>query len=98
MTRVPTDPLACQILQRLAAEQAPVSLPRLGKQLGHSASVLMRQLAVMGTASIAGQAGPGWVGLHLKDGRWVAQITPQGLEAAARLVGAPGASPTQELA
>lgn len=98
MTRIPTDPLACQILQMLAVEQAPVSLPRLGKQLGHSASVLMRQLAVMGTASIAGQAGPGWVGLHLEDGRWVAQITPQGLGAVALVTDAPGASPTQELA
>lgn len=82
----------------LAAEQAPVSLPRLGKQLGQSASVLMRQLAVMGTASIAGHAGPGWVDLRQEDGRWVARITPQGLEAVALVTDAPGASPTQELA
>ena len=98
MTHLPTDPLACEILQMLAAEQAPVSLPRLGKRLGQSASVLMRQLAVMGTASIAGQAGPGWVDLRQEDGRWVARITPQGLEAVALVTDAPGASPTQELA
>lgn len=82
----------------LAAEQAPVSLPRLGKQLGQSASVLMRQLAVMGTASIAGQAGPGWVDLHQEDGRWVARITPQGLDAAVLAADASGAPPSQELA
>ena len=82
----------------LAAEQAPVSLPRLGRQLGQSASVLMRQLAVMGTASIAGHAGPGWVDLRQEDGRWVARITPQGLEAAVLAADASGAPPSQELA
>ena len=96
MTHAPFDPLACQILQMLAAEQAPVSLPRLGKQLGQSGSVLMRQLAVMGSASIAGQAGPGWVDLLREDGRWVARITQQGLEAAALVADASGAPPAQE--
>ena len=98
MTQIPTDPLASQILQMLAAEHAPVSLPRLGKQLGQSGSVLMRQLAVMGSASIGGQAGPGWVDLRQEDGRWVARITLQGLEAAALVVDALGAPPAQELA
>ena len=41
MTHAPIDPLACQILQMLAAEQAPVSLPRLGKQLGQKEHALM---------------------------------------------------------
>ena len=98
MTHAAIDSLACQILQMLAAEQAPVSLPRLGKQLGQSASVLMRQLAAMGSASIAGQAGPGWVDLRQEEGRWVARITPQGLGAVPLLAGAPGATPSQELA
>jgi FdhD protein len=97
LTQIPTDPLASQILQMLAAEQAPVSLPRLGKQLGQSGSVLMRQLALMGSASIAGQAGPEWVDLRQEDGRWVARITPHGLEAAALVADAPGAPPVQEL-
>jgi len=55
-------PLAWCILRALATETedgAGMSLPRLGKQLGHSASVLMRELAYLGEATLAGQPGPG---------------------------------------
>ncbi|KQP08403.1 hypothetical protein [Pseudorhodoferax sp. Leaf265] len=73
-------PLSTRILQQLA--QAPVgggmSLPRLGKRLGLNASVLMRELALMGDAAIGGVRGPGWAHVVQLDGRWVVHITPAG--------------------
>ena len=62
-----------------------MSLPRLGKCLGQSASVLMRALAPMGDATLAGQGGPGWVHVVQDDGRWVAHLTAQGLAVAQAL-------------
>jgi hypothetical protein len=61
------DSFAVAILRALA--EAPVdgpsgggmSLPRLGKRLGQGASVVMRQLTLMGDAAIGGVRGPGWV-------------------------------------
>lgn len=80
------DPLTTALLQALAAEPegAAVSLPRLGKQLGQSASVLMRQLAQMGEQM--GEGGPGWVRVAMEEGRAVARLTPAG-RAAARAIG-----------
>lgn len=72
--------LAQAILRALA--EAPgsegMSLPRLGKRLGQGASVLMRELAVLGEAAIGGRRGPGWVLLAREDARWVARLTPAG--------------------
>jgi hypothetical protein len=72
--------LSTRILQELAA--APLddglSLPRLGKRLGLGASVLMRELALMGDAAIGGVRGPGWARVERLDERWVAYITPAG--------------------
>ena len=79
--------LSTRILQELAA--APLddglSLPRLGKRLGLGASVLMRQLTRMGSATLGGVAGPGWVRVvQLKD-RWVVHLEPAGRALAAGL-------------
>lgn len=75
-----TETLAAAILRALA--EAPgeggVSLPRLGKQLGQGASVLMRQLTLMGDAAVGGTAGPGWVRVVQLDDRWVVHLTEAG--------------------
>ncbi|MET0335508.1 MAG: hypothetical protein ABW190_14650 [Rhizobacter sp.] len=55
-----------------------MSLPRLGKRLGLGASVLMRQLSLMGPATLGGVPGPGWVSLNRVDDRWVATLTDAG--------------------
>lgn len=72
------EELAAAILRELLAESGPMSLPRLGKRLGQGASVLMRCLALMGDAPIAGTPGPGWVRLEQEEGRWVAALTESG--------------------
>lgn len=74
------DPLAVALLRALAAEapDAAVSLPRLVKQLGLGASVLMRQLTQMSDARIGGESGPGWVRVWPQDGGWRAQLTASG--------------------
>lgn len=75
-------PLALRILQELATTPADggMSLPRLGKRLGLGASVLMRELTLMGDAAIGGVRGPGWARVEQLDGRWVAHLTPAGRE------------------
>ena len=74
------DPLSESILRALA--EAPgeggMSLPRLGKRLGQGASVVMRQLTLMGDAAIGGVRGPGWVRVVQLDDRWVAHLTDAG--------------------
>lgn len=74
------DPLSRAIL--LALADAPrdggVSLPRLGKQLGQGASVLMRQLTLMGDATLGGVRGPGWVRVVQLDDRWVVHLEAPG--------------------
>lgn len=74
------DAFAAAILRALA--EAPgeggMSLPRLGKRLGQGASVVMRQLTLMGDASIGGTRGPGWVRVVQLDDRWVAHLTDAG--------------------
>jgi hypothetical protein len=66
------------LLLTLHREAKPVSLPSLGKQLGLSGSVVMRTLATLGDAVIAGEAGPGWVRLDMADARWTASLTDAG--------------------
>ena len=74
------DPFSRSIL--LALADAPrdggVSLPRLGKQLGQGASVLMRQLTMMGDATLGGVRGPGWVRVVQLDDRWVVHLEAPG--------------------
>ncbi|RYF32086.1 MAG: hypothetical protein EOO26_12500 [Comamonadaceae bacterium] len=79
-----TDALAEAILRELASapREGGMSLPRLGKRLGQGASVLMRQLTLMGDAAVGGVAGPGWVRVVQLDDRWVAYLTESGRAAA----------------
>ena len=100
----PQEPLACSILRALAEDvaqqaktaQAPsgetagMSLPRLGKRLGQSASVLVRELTHLSDATLAGQRGPGWARVVQEEGRWVAHITAEGLAVARELAEAKG--------
>lgn len=81
------DELPLAILQALAAAPgtAGMSLPRLGKQLGQSASVLMRQLSLMSDAAIGGRPGPGWVRVTQVEDRWVAHLTDAGRRQCAML-------------
>jgi hypothetical protein len=74
------DPLAEALLRELAQAPngGPVSLPRLGKRLGQGVSVLMRQLTLLGEASLGGVAGPGLVRVTQLDDRWVAALTDAG--------------------
>ncbi|MDR7308727.1 hypothetical protein [Rhodoferax saidenbachensis] len=66
------------LLWTLYRAAKPVSLPWLGKQLGLSGSVVMRSLAGLGEAAVAGQAGPGWVHVEMADSRWTASLTEAG--------------------
>jgi len=66
------------ILQALAEEGGEVSLPRLSKRLGHSASALLRELSFLGDAALGGQRGPGWVRVWQDEGRWVVALTEVG--------------------
>lgn len=78
------DELAVAILRALAEESGPagMSLPRLGKRLGQGASVLLRQLTLMGDAPVGGVAGPGWVRVVREEDRWVVHLTDAGRQAA----------------
>lgn len=75
-------PLAARILLMLAEESSgqddAVSLPRLAKRLGASASVLMREITLMTDAQIGTQQGPGWVSVCQDDARWLVSLTPAG--------------------
>lgn len=74
--------LAARLLMALGqlqgASSDAVSLPRLGKHLGQSASVLMRELSALGDSELGGVRGPGWVHIHNVDGRWLAGLTEAG--------------------
>ena len=85
------DPFAMAILAELAAAPAPggMSLPRLAKRLDLGASVVLRQLSLMGDAVIGGQAGPAWVRVVQTEDRWLVHLT----EAGRRAAGALGVSP-----
>jgi hypothetical protein len=83
------DELQLAILRELASApgDAGMSLPRLGKQLGLGASVLMRALSAMGHARIGGVEGPGWVRVTQEEERWTAALTEAGREFCARHLG-----------
>ena len=71
--------LAQAILRALAQEGGtPVSLPRLSKRLGQSASAVLRAMSFLGDAALGGQPGPGWVRVWQEDGRWMATLTEAG--------------------
>ena len=74
------DVFSIAILRALAEApaEAGMSLPRLGKRLGQGASVVMRQLTLMGDATLGGVRGPGWVRVVQQDERWVAHLTDAG--------------------
>ena len=80
MTDLPTE-----ILRALAeapagdaATAAGTSLPKLAKRFGASGSALLRQLHMMSAARIGAHAGPGWVHVEERDGRWLAWLTESG--------------------
>lgn len=81
----PSGSLAAALLLALAEEgvDKAVSLPRLGKRLQLGVSVLLRELALMGSARLGPRAGPGWVAVEQDGERWLARLTPAGAEAAA---------------
>ena len=91
MTQSDTLPLAAHILLALAELQdapgAEVSLQRLAKHLGASASVLMRELSLMGDAAVGANAsaGPGWVKVRHADNRWLVSLALSGNALAAGL-------------
>lgn len=68
------------------AGAASVSLPRLSKRLGVGASVVLRELTLLGDAALGGIAGPGWVRVLQDDGRWRVALTPAGQTLAQQLV------------
>lgn len=74
------DPLSAAILALLvdAPAMGGVSLPRISKRLGLSASVLLRHLTLMGDAVIGGQQGPGWVRVLQTEDRWIVHLTEAG--------------------
>lgn len=53
--------VATAVVQELARHDQPISSARLGKALGLRASMLLRALAYLGEAEIAGEPGLGWV-------------------------------------
>jgi len=85
MTRVQHSPeeMAEAVMRELAAEPAgEISLPRLAKRLGASASQLMR------VCTWLGKAGPGWVSLGQGTDargqpRWLLRLTETGKRQAA---------------
>ena len=80
--------LAAALLLTLVEEgvDQAVSLPRLGKRLQQGVSVLLRELALMGSARIGPRAGPGWVAVEQDGDRWMARLTAAGADAAARIL------------
>ena len=62
------------LLAELAREPDGISLPRLCKRLGWRMSVLMRELAWLGEASIGGQPGPGLVRVERRGDRDIAVL------------------------
>lgn len=74
-----SDDFSLAILQMLLGNSGPsgVSVPRLGKALGSSASVVMRQLTSMGDV-----CGRGWVSVQADGARFMVQLTDAGRLAA----------------
>ena len=79
---VAVDDFSRTILQALYGDGLPfeMSVPRLGKALGRSASVVMRHLTLMGDV-----CGMGWVSVAAEDGRFMVRLTSTGLAVARHL-------------
>ncbi|PPT33446.1 hypothetical protein XaCFBP7622_01960 [Xanthomonas arboricola] len=79
------DPqLTAQLLVALADTPEGVSLARLCKQLGVRMSVLLRTLAWLGSASLDGHPGPGWIQVENRGERQFAVLTDAGRAAHAQ--------------
>ena len=72
------DDFSSAILDALHSHgcEAGVSVPRLGKALGCSASVVMRQLTLMGDV-----CGMGWITVTADGDRFMVRLTEAGLQA-----------------
>ena len=67
-------PLGAALLQALLDDdqgQQGISLPRLSKHLGQSASAVLREAHALSDAAMGGQRGPGWVRVWQEEGRWM---------------------------
>ena len=84
--------LAAALLLTLAEKPAgeAASVPWLGKRLQREASVVMRALAMMGSARIGSRQGPGWVEVAHDGERWMVRLLAPGAEAVRLLVEADG--------
>ena len=71
-------PLAEAVLAELATAPAGMSLPRLCKRLGVRMSVLLRTLAWIGEAPIAGMPAAGLVRVVRDGNREIATLTDAG--------------------
>jgi DNA-binding IclR family transcriptional regulator len=75
---VAVDDFSAAVLAALlGSDPAASSVPRLSKALGRSASVVMRQLTLMGDV-----CGVGWVSVLPEDGRFMVRLTAIGLAVA----------------
>lgn len=67
-------PLGLALLQALVDDEKGhegMSLPRLSKQLGQSASAVLREAHALSDAVMGGLRGPGWVRVWQEEGRWM---------------------------
>lgn len=72
-------PLGLALLQALADDEKGregISLPRLSKQLGQSASAVLREAHALSDAAMGGRPGPGWVRVWQAEGRWMVRLVP----------------------
>ncbi|MEB0138297.1 MULTISPECIES: hypothetical protein [unclassified Undibacterium] len=74
---------AMTILAALLAQPEPLSALRLSKRLGVRLSTLLRCLAYLGSAEIAGQPGLGWVESERDGERLLLSLTAAGRAACA---------------
>ncbi|MBO9880103.1 hypothetical protein [Xanthomonas sp. D-109] len=80
------DPLlTARLLQLLAEAPEGMVLARVCKRLEVRMSVLLRTLAWLGDAELAGQPGPGWVRVERAGERELAVLTVAGRAAAQTL-------------
>jgi FdhD protein len=75
--------LLVELDQQATQPGSGVALTRLAKRLQTPLSALLRELTLVGSASMGGHAGPGWVRVQADaDGRWLAWATDAGRAAA----------------
>ncbi|MCW0370758.1 hypothetical protein NB688_001593 [Xanthomonas sacchari] len=88
MWRLSADPLlTARLLHLLADAPEGMALARVCKRLDVRMSVLLRTLAWLGDAELAGQPGPGWVRVERRGEREIAVLAEAG-RAAAQAAGA----------